>query len=331
MPKVTILNHADGSVRIEELQNGKRHLAVQLVDPSVHMEYSSWETSYPIDLIAEILRIRGPARVCDAIMRDEDPRYVRRSIEYEVFGYVTKDELNGKRVLDFGCGGGASSFVLSDLLPESEIVGVELDEQILSLAQRRLAFYKKNEISFRLSPRSDSIPSDLGKFDAIIMSAVYEHLLPTERVTLLPKIWALLNPGGILFIFQTPFRWFPLESHTTRLPLINYLPDTLSEFVVKKFSNRIHGDETWSELLRKGIRGATVREIMQKVDNLEGNPVLLEPRYMGLKNRIDLWVSLSGSARTPKLKKVISIPLRLLKKITGIEFIPYISLAIKKT
>jgi len=293
------LNHEDGKVLITELEGGKRRVSVTLFNQNKHIPHESCETSYPVSMIAEILRIKRPAYLCDEIKRDEDPLDVQRCIKYEVFSYMGEDELDGSRILDFGCGGGASTMILARHLPKSEILGVELRSELLRLA-------------------------------LMILCAVYEHLLPHERRLLLPQLWSHLRPGGVLFIFQTPFRWFPLESHTTRMPLINYLPDSITHRLVSRFSNRVGSNETWADLLRRGIRGASPGEILRILREAGSCPVLLEPSRTGLRNRIDLWVSLSGAARYPAFKRIAAIPLRILEAVTGFVFTPYISLAFRK-
>src|SRR3712207_8585357 len=42
------------------------------------------------------------------------------------------------------------------------------------------------------------VPAGLGRFDHVVLCAVYEHLLPAERRGLLPQLWSLLEPGGLL-------------------------------------------------------------------------------------------------------------------------------------
>ncbi|WKZ19248.1 MAG: class I SAM-dependent methyltransferase [Candidatus Jettenia sp. CY-1] len=94
--------------------------------------------------------------------------------------------MKNKRILDFSCDAGASSIVLSRMLPNTEIVGVELDEKLLYTARLRAEHYQAHNICFIPSPDGNNIPDKLGKFDYIILSAVYEHLLPHERKNLLP-------------------------------------------------------------------------------------------------------------------------------------------------
>lgn len=331
---------ADNSnpVEIEPLEGGRHRIRVYSGDR--RRVLSQWDSSYSEDLIRLIYEVKGEKSFLDEIRRDEDRQYVSACLESDIFGYVAGKELAGKRLLDFGCGAGASTMILRRMLPETEIVGLELSEKALTIARARKEFYGFEHIKFHLSPSGDSVPADLGKFDYILFSAVYEHLLPDERRDLLPRIWSLLKPGGVFFLDQTPWRYFPFEGHTTRLPIINYLPDKLALVYARTFSKRVGKNETWQGLLRRGIRGGTVKDIMKNIRNAcsdsKEHPILLKPSGQGVRDRIDLWhagYAISISRKYPWAKPVQLI-LKLLLKIilftTGIVVVPSLSLAIKK-
>jgi cyclopropane fatty-acyl-phospholipid synthase-like methyltransferase len=67
---------------------------------------------------------------------DEDPAYIAATAS---LSYVPAQAFTGKRLLDFGCGAAASSVVVARLLPDVEIVGVDLDEDLLEAARLRAA------------------------------------------------------------------------------------------------------------------------------------------------------------------------------------------------
>jgi 2-polyprenyl-3-methyl-5-hydroxy-6-metoxy-1,4-benzoquinol methylase len=308
-------------LRVERLADGRHHIRVQ-PDAGCAGANESWTTAYPPELILEI---HGTKRsyVCDEIRREEDPRYVERSIRHEVLGYLDAEAFRGKRILDFGCGAGASTLVMSRLFPPCELVGVELEERLLKLARLRAQYLGKSALSFHPCLSGTELPSGLGQFDFIVLSAVYEHLLPEERGVLLPRIWSHLKPDGVLFINQTPHRYSPLEMHTTGLPLLNYLPDALALSVARRFCKRINGDEDWPALLRAGIRGATIGEILRV---LGGGATLLAPKH---GDQIDLWYG-KLSSRYGWLKRSIWAALKALKPIAGIHLVPELTLALRK-
>lgn len=125
---------------------------------------------------------------------------------------------------------------------------------------------------------------------------------------------------------QTPHRWFPIEAHSSGLPLINYLPENLAFAAARKFS-RIAPMKNYSReaMLRGGIRGATEFEILRTIrKNSTHKPILLNPLN---GDRIDLWHSrLSHNHKTYKLG--IKYAMKLVKLVTGHTLTQNLTLAI---
>jgi SAM-dependent methyltransferase len=309
-------------LNVELLPNGKRRIALEPQDGHPNC-IPSWETAYPQPLIEAIYATKGPW-VCDEIMRDEDPRYVENSVRKEIFAYLEPAQFAGKRVLDFGCGAGASTLVLKRLLPPCELVGVELEERLLKLARLRAEHFGGGAVRFLASPDGVSLPEGLGQFDYVIFSAVFEHLLPDERPIVLSLIWRHMKPGAVLLLNQTPHRYSPFEMHTTFLPIINYLPDPLA-LRFARLSRHVSPAASWQELLREGVRGGTIGEILGILRTC-GKPVLLDPLE---GDRIDVWYRRLSPKRA-WLKRGIWASLKALKGMTGIELMPELGIAIRK-
>jgi hypothetical protein len=72
----TILKHKDANI------------TVKLLDNNLFMPYGTWETSYPVDLIEQILSLKGPASLCDEIMRDESIDYVFNTPQSLLWGFL---------------------------------------------------------------------------------------------------------------------------------------------------------------------------------------------------------------------------------------------------
>ena len=325
-PPAAILNGQSSTARVEELDDGRRRITL-IPRPGFHVRRTTCVTAYPWPLIREIHQTKD-LFLCDEIMREEDPRYVERALRHQVLGYLPPAAFAGARILDFGCGSGASTMVLGRLLPPCEIVGIELDEKLLGVARLRAKHFGRNNVQFLRSPTGDSLPSNLGVFDYAIFSAVFEHLLPHERPQLLGKVWNLVKKGGVLFLNQTPYRYSPVEVHTTGgLPLINYLPDRLALFAARHFSAHVQANENWETLLRRGIRGGTIAEILD-ILKASSTPVLLEPAPE-VGDRIDLWFA-TLSPRYGALKKLLWLAMKTLKAAAGIELTPTLMLAIRK-
>jgi 2-polyprenyl-3-methyl-5-hydroxy-6-metoxy-1,4-benzoquinol methylase len=327
-----VLHGADGVVEIEDLGDAKRRVTARPLGGGPQA-LASFETTYPLELIQSILEVKGAAWVCDEISRDQDAGSIQRYFENDFLPYVSPAEFEGKRILDFGCGSGSSTMVLARMFPRSEIVGVELSSEYLRIARARQRFYGYSNVSFLQSPAGTTVPRELGDFDFIVMSAVFEHLLPEERRTVMPQLWARLRVGGCLLLNQTPHRFFPFESHTTGLPLINYLPDRMAHYVARRFSPRGLGGESWESLLRKGIRGATEREILASIGesarDADARPALLPPRRPRYRDRVDVWYAALGP-RHRALKASCRELLRLVERFSGTTWVVNLSLAIGK-
>ncbi len=325
-----VLTHPDGNVRIEELSSGKKRIEIQPVDQESYVSKYSWDTSYPVELIEKIFRVKGPAFLCDEIMREEDKTYLENYIKYALLSYFDLQNFDDKVLLDFGCGCGASTMILKRLLPNTQIIAVELLEEFLEIAKLRSNYYGFDRLSFIVSPESECLPDSIGEFDYVLLNGVYEHLLPNERNILLPIIWKRLKSNGVLFINDTPHRYSPIETHTTGLPMINYLSDQATLHLTRRVSKRIASDEKWETLLRKGIRGGHPKEIMNILNWTDQKPILLTPNKLGIENQSEIWFEKTLARKLSTAKKLVVSVMKALQSITGLPLSPYLSIAIQK-
>ena len=291
------------------------------------------ETSYPEEVPVFLEHGTSFHWLCDSIARFEDPDYVLGSIRRQLFAFVTSRELPGTRILDFGCGPGASTVGLATLLPASQIVGVEPDAELVRLAGRLAAKRQLSNVEFRISPAGGALPQDLGSFDYVMLSAVFEHLLPSERRMLIPQLWDLLKPGGILFINQTPHRWFPRDAHSTGLWGINYLPDKIAHSYARRFSSMnpsINRSLDWNVHLRGGLRGGSEQELIRLLSGGgRASAIIMQPVAHGLRDRADYWLSCT-SPRLRPVKKAVASLYRLTDRLFGTIPAVNLDLALRK-
>ncbi|MCB0727749.1 MAG: methyltransferase domain-containing protein [Ignavibacteriae bacterium] len=321
----------DGKLILKELPGGETEIR-SFVNEGVYASDTECITSYPVPLIKKIAEVKGAAWVCNEIKRDEDENYIQNAIRNDLLSYAGKDEFRGKRILDFGCGSGASTSIVARMFPESEILGIEYVKSFVEIADMRKEHYGLENLRYLVSPDTESLPENIGMFDFVLFNGVFEHLLPAERHTLFPLIWSYLKSGGILFLTNTPNRLFPIELHTTSgLPFLNYLPDKISLTYSRKFSKRNLQDHSWEELLREGVRGGTINEIMGILKKTDSKPELLNPQNEDVKDRVDLWYKAYNKHSYQNIKKYVYHTLKIIKAVSGIELVPYLSLAIKKS
>lgn len=326
-----IFYHQQARVLVSELPSGKNKIEVEKIDPNLFVRWAECETKYPVSLIKQIFDLKGPGWLCDEISREESSTYTGAALKWQLLSYVEKKQLESSRILDFGCGSGASTICLSRMFPSSQILGIEIEEESLAIAKSRAQFYDLKNVEFCHSTDPSSLPGTFEKFDHIIMTGVYEHLLPRERLQLLPQLWSLLKNGGILFLHETPNLYFPVETHTTGgLPFINYLPRKLALHYAQMFSNRNLSDDNWQTLLRKGIRGGTTKEIAGILETTGSKPEIMVPSLLGVKDRVDLWYASAEKSAHSKVKKNLYSVLKGIKRISDVELVPYLELALRK-
>lgn len=100
-----------------------------------------------------------------------------------------------RRILDFGCGIGDSSYFMSDLFPEAEIVGSDVAEAAIAFAVKK---HVKPNLKFLVSSQ---LPKE-SRFDLIYLNCVFHHITPSERQETADLLFSLMSPGGIIWVFE---------------------------------------------------------------------------------------------------------------------------------
>jgi SAM-dependent methyltransferase len=109
-----------------------------------------------------------------------------------------------RTLLDFGCGDGATSPLLLDLLQAEFVIGVDVSRKSLEVARRHAVQRVQYEVL------GDFRPS--GEMDLAYCNGVFHHIPPCERASALAFVNRALLPGG-LFSFWENNPWNPLMRH----------------------------------------------------------------------------------------------------------------------
>src|SRR5207244_5567207 len=81
---------------------------------------------------------------------------------------------------------------------------------------------KVREVALFTNDETRRLPHANGAFDLVLAIGVVEHL-PRERRAHVDEYYRLLAPGGHIAILDTPNRFFPLETHSIGLPLVQWM------------------------------------------------------------------------------------------------------------
>jgi 2-polyprenyl-3-methyl-5-hydroxy-6-metoxy-1,4-benzoquinol methylase len=232
-----------------------RHVRV-LANQRGHYRPAEFTTTWPAELLQALADLKGEW-FCDSYERFENPNYIQKQIDQTLDFYGI--ELAGLRILDFGCGFGASSYCLMKRGATS-IVATDLVRDNTDLARR---IFTQLGLADRIDIRQEDVIPKLepASFDCIWLQAVVEHLLPEERRSYLPRFWQALRPGGWLVVTETPNRLWPYESHTTGGRwFIPWMPP-------QKAFRTMRGDERYrqysdTDFYRSGIVGSSYAELL---------------------------------------------------------------------
>lgn len=113
---------------------------------------------------------------------------------------ATKEGNQPQRILDFGCGDGTMAYLISSLLLQAHIHGVDISGDLLEIAQGWYGI-KNNKLTFNQTLT--------GYYDLVYMADVLHHIKKNEREALLKKLNEHLAPNGMLIILEfNPFNIF---------------------------------------------------------------------------------------------------------------------------
>lgn len=106
--------------------------------------------------------------------------------------------LPGQRVLDLACGTGTLSVWAKRRQPGAEIVGLDGDPAVLSIAEAK-SRAAGVAITFHHG-LSHELPYPNAHFDRILTSLFFHHLLPEEKWRTAQDLLRVLKPGGELHV-----------------------------------------------------------------------------------------------------------------------------------
>ncbi|MGH6893582.1 MAG: methyltransferase domain-containing protein [Dongiaceae bacterium] len=142
-------------------------------------------------------------------------------------------ELDGKRVLDIGCGiGGLDQTLVS--LGAVHVTAVDVAAPLIALARRRIAAAgQADRITFDVVQPEAALPYPDSRFDVVFTKDAWLHVI--EKPALLREVHRVLKPGGRLAggdWMKGPESYSADMIHFIELEGIPYHPATLAEYGV---------------------------------------------------------------------------------------------------
>jgi len=161
-------------------------------------------------------------------------------------------ELEGKRIMDIGCGVGAFVRRLREFTPA--VYGIDIDREGVARGSEELP-----NLALAVG---EYLPFRDGSFDVVLLHEVLEHV--DDDVATLREARRVLAAGGRVVVF-VPNRLYPFETHGIFLgkryvfgnvPLVNYLPDAVRDRLVP------HARAYTKAKLQRAYRRAGLRPVI---------------------------------------------------------------------
>ena len=213
----------------------------------------------------------------DKAIRLGHPSYVWRFGQERRLNLIRKYvPLEGKRILDIGCGLGVYVRRLREF--SDAVYGVDVDEEKIVEGSKTLP-------NLRAAP-AEWLPFPDDSFDVVLLNEVLEHVQDDRRAVL--EAYRVLAPAGRMVIF-VPNRLYPFETHGCyvgkryifgNIPLVNYLPNPIRDHLCPH------------------VRAYTYRGLLRLFDGLSGHCVESTTIYAGYDHI---------SARRPALGRTLRI------------------------
>ena len=184
-----------------------------------------------------------------------------------LFTYLRARGIGGLRVLEVGCSFGHMTEYLAEQPEVAALSTFDTDPAFVDLTRAKvdeLGLTAVREVRHLDQDATRRLPWADGAFDLVLAVGVVEHLPPRWRRVQVDEYYRVLAPGGHIAILDTPNRWFPLETHSVGLPLVQWLPPRLAWRYARLGRPHRYGRVPFDEFVADGTgwRNATLAECL---------------------------------------------------------------------
>ena len=182
-----------------------------------------------------------------------------------LFAYLRTRGLGGLRVLEVGCSFGHMTEFLAEQPEVAALTTFDTDPAFVEITRAKveeLGLSLVREVRHLEQDATRRLPWADGVFDLVLAVGVVEHLPARARRAQVDEYYRVLAREGHIAILDTPNRWFPLETHSVGLPLVQWLPPRLAWRYARLGRPRVFGAVSFDEFVADGTgwRNATLAE-----------------------------------------------------------------------
>ena len=187
-----------------------------------------YATGYSARVIRMLVERKGAARTPPYLSYKETRG---RFFLDPLFAYLRARGARDLSVLEVGCSFGHITEYLAERPEVREVTTFDTDPAFAAIVRvkvEEMPLKRVREVRLFTNDETRHLPYPNGRFDLVIVLGVVEHLPVSGRREIVDEYYRVLAPGGHITILDTPNRFFPLETHSVGLPLIQWLPPRLA-------------------------------------------------------------------------------------------------------
>lgn len=159
------------------------------------------------------------------------------------------------RVLEVGCSFGHMTEFLAEQPEVAALTTFDTDPAFVEITRAKveeLSLSAVRDVQHLDQEATQHLPWADGAFDLVLVVGVVEHLPARARRAQVDEYYRVLARGGHIAILDTPNRWFPLETHSVGLPLVQWLPPRLAWHYARLGRPRTYGVVGFDEFVADG-------------------------------------------------------------------------------
>lgn len=184
-----------------------------------------------------------------------------------LFRHLRTHGLGELRVLEIGCSFGHMTEYLAEQPEVAALHTFDTDRAFVDITRAKveeLGLKVVREVRHLDQAGTCRLPWTDGAFDLVLAIGVVEHLPIRHRREQVNEHYRVLARGGHIAILDTPNRWFPLETHSVGLPLVQWLPAPLAWRYARLARPARYGAIGYDEFTADGTgwRNATLAECL---------------------------------------------------------------------
>jgi|SRR5439155_852486 len=184
-----------------------------------------------------------------------------------LFHYLQRRGVTRLRTLEVGCSFGHMTEYLHEQTEVVELATFDTDPAFVAIARAKveeLGLKKVRDVALLASEATRRMPYPSERFDLVVVCGVVEHLPARLRRAQVDEYYRVLARGGHIAILDTPNRWFPLETHSVGLPLVQWLPPRMAFAYARTCRPWKFRRETYEGFIMDGTgwRNASLRDCL---------------------------------------------------------------------